>query len=193
MCVHTTQALATRQDITQAAVLASLARAASCAPCTPPGRFLRCPCSLRFSLARAASCALSGRLLRWSCSPRFSISSISMVLVAMFLSPTSLSRSSCTHKRRTRWRREGNGGAWANTGGAGSVRAHLQGTDALLELRVVPPKIFCRDPGGGVLTGSARRGLHAIVQQRARRALLRQVLQRLVHEWTNLLLAHRLP
>ena len=78
-------------------------------------------------------------------------------------------------------------------GGAGSVRAHLQGKHALLELRVVPAKILCRDPGGDVLAGSPRRGLHAIVQQRARRALLRQVLQRLVHEWTNLLLAHRLP
>ena len=44
-----------------------------------------------------------------------------------------------------------------------------------------------------MLGGPARRGLRAIVQVRARRALLRQVLQRLVHERAELLLAHRLP
>ena len=55
------------------------------------------------------------------------------------------------------------------------IRAHLQGTHALLELRDVPPEILCGEPGGDVLVGSARRGLRAIVQVRARRALLRLV------------------
>ena len=63
----------------------------------------------------------------------------------------------------------------------------------LLELRIDPPEILCGEPGGHVLGGSARRGLRAIVQICARRALLRQVLQRLVHERAELLLAHRLP
>ena len=73
------------------------------------------------------------------------------------------------------------------------IRAHLQGAHLLLELRVDPPEILCGEAGGHVLGGPARRGLRAVVQVRARRALLREVLQRLVHERAELLLAHRLP